>query len=169
MVRAEWAPPVDRIHILIRLFTGTSAIAQTYLIVRVSVCTNHLPRYISLYPVPPTGDRLVNGPFRIDPNSGILTLEGQMDKSKVSYKLNITATDNGRCCGRKMSRSSRGLVIVEVKDINNNAPRFPECGNYHPSVAEGEDVGTSVIQVSLLFFCLFFVFFSLLFSDFKLK
>lgn len=64
------------------------------------------------------------------------------------YKLNITATDNGRCCGGKTSRSSRGLVIVEVKDINNNAPRFPTCGEYKPSVLEREDVGTSVIRVS---------------------
>ena len=95
-----------------------------------------------------TGDRLTQGPFRIDPNSGIITLVGQMDKSQVMYKLNITATDNGRCCGGKTSRSSRGLVVVEVKDINNKAPRFPQCGTYKPTVREREDVGTVVIRVS---------------------
>lgn len=93
------------------------------------------------------GERLTEGPFRIDPNSGIITLVGQLDKSKVMYKLNITATDNGRCCGGKTSRSSRGLVVVEVKDINNNAPRFPNCADYKPSVLEREDVGTAVIRV----------------------
>ena len=96
------------------------------------------------------GDRLTEGPFRIDPNSGIITLVGQLDKSKVMYKLNITATDNGRCCGGKTSRSSRGLVVVEVKDINNNAPRFPNCADYKPSVLERQDVGTSVIRVYML-------------------
>ncbi len=96
-----------------------------------------------------TGDRLTEGPFRIDPNSGIITLVGQLDKSKVMYRLNITATDNGRCCGGKTSRSNRGLVVVEVKDINNNAPRFPSCGEYKPTVLEREDVGTSVIRVSI--------------------
>ena len=75
---------------------------------------------------------------------------GLLEKIRVSYKLNITATDNGRCCGGKTSRSSRGLVIVEVKDINNNAPRFPDCAQYNPEVLERADVGTSVIRVRAL-------------------
>ena len=95
------------------------------------------------------GGRFTDGPFNIDPKSGIITLVGIMDKSQVSYKLNITATDNGRCCGGTTSKSNKGLVIVEVKDINNNAPRFPNCGQYNPNIMEKENVGTSVIQVRL--------------------
>lgn len=90
---------------------------------------------------------MTSGPFHIDPKSGIITLRGTLDKSKVVYKLNITAVDNGRCCGGQTSRRSKALVIVEIKDINNNAPRFPDCISYNPTVLEKEDVGTSVIQV----------------------
>ena len=95
-----------------------------------------------------TGERLTEGPFRIAASSGILTLVGQLDKTQVAYRLNIKATDNGRCCGGKTSRSSFGQVIVQVKDVNNNAPKFPDCSSYQPTVLEREDVGTSVIRVS---------------------
>lgn len=92
--------------------------------------------------------RLADGPFNIDANAGVITLIGSLNKAQVSYKLNIIATDNGRCCGGSTSRSSRGLVIIAVKDINNNAPRFPDCVNYYPTVLEKENVGTFVIQVA---------------------
>ena len=95
------------------------------------------------------GRRLSEGPFNIIPVSGLITLVGQLDKSKVSYKLHMVATDNGGCCGGTTSRSSEGLVIVEVKDINNNAPRFHDCATYYPMVLENEDVGTSVFRVGL--------------------
>jgi len=88
----------------------------------------------------------VEGPFSIDPKSGIITLVGSLDKSHVSYRLNVTATDNGRCCGGTTSRSSRGVVVIEIKDVNNNAPKFPDCSTYKPVVMEKENVGTSVIQ-----------------------
>jgi len=90
---------------------------------------------------------LVEGPFSIDPKSGIITLDGSLDKAHVSYRLNITATDNGGCCGGTTSRSSRGVVVIEIKDVNNNAPKFPDCSTYKPVVTEKENVGTSVIQV----------------------
>jgi len=38
---------------------------------------------------------------------------------------------------------------VEVKDINNNAPRFPKCTDYSPVAMENENVGTFVIQVDV--------------------
>jgi len=79
--------------------------------------------------------------------SGIMTLVGPVDKSRVSYRLNVTATDNGRCCGGTTSRASRGVVVFDVKDINNNAPRFTDCSSYNPTVLEKNDVGTYVIQV----------------------
>ena len=94
-----------------------------------------------------TDGKRESGPFSIDHKSGIITLVGNLDKRKVIYKLNVTATDNGQCCGGTTSRSSKALVIVEIKDINNNAPRFPDCATYNPTVLEKENVGTSVIQV----------------------
>ena len=101
------------------------------------------------------GDRLTSGPFTIDPGVGILTLTRALDKSVASYRLNISATDNGRCCSASHDwpapatrlTNREGVVIVEVKDINNNAPRFPGCTGYHPVAMEGDNVGTFVIQV----------------------
>ena len=45
------------------------------------------------------GGMLGEGPFSIDPRTGIISLVGSLEKSLVSYRLNITDTDNGRCCG----------------------------------------------------------------------
>ena len=92
------------------------------------------------------GGRLSEGPFRIDESSGIVTLIAPLDKSRVSYSVNVTATDNGRCCGGTTSRASRGVVVFDVKDINNNAPRFTDCSSYSPTVLEKDNVGTFVIQ-----------------------
>ena|SRR6218665_2355535 len=94
------------------------------------------------------GGRLLSGPFSIEPKSGILTLVGLLEKSKVSYRLNVTAVDNGGCCGGTTSRRSNGLLSIEVKDINNNAPKFVDCAHFNPVVMERENVGTIVIQVS---------------------
>lgn len=77
-----------------------------------------------------------------------MTLVGSLDKSRVSYRLNITAMDDGQCCGDvTIQRHSQGLIIVEIKDINNNAPKFKDCATYAPVVLEKENVGTFVIQV----------------------
>lgn len=93
------------------------------------------------------GGRITEGPFSIDPKSGIITLVGALDKTQVSYRLNITAVDNGGCCGGTTSRRNSGIVVIEIKDINNNAPRFLDCATYNPIVMEKENVGTFVIQV----------------------
>jgi len=101
------------------------------------------------------GGRLVEHPFSIEASSGIITLVGSLDKSRVSYTLNVTATDNGRCCGGTTSKASRGVVVFDVKDINNNAPRFADCSSYSPTVLEKENVGTFVIQVQPTHFTYF--------------
>ena len=88
------------------------------------------------------------GPFIIDANSGIITLKSRLDRDTVSYHLDIVAQDDGGCCGGLTSWSSRGVVIVEVKDVNNNAPSFPDCAGYNPVVMEREGVNTAVITVS---------------------
>jgi len=91
--------------------------------------------------------RLSHGPFSISASSGIITLTGAVDKSRVSYRLDVVATDDGSCCGSTTSRSRRGAVVVQVKDVNNNAPRFTRCSHYAPTVMESENVHTAVIQV----------------------
>lgn len=97
-------------------------------------------------------NQLTYGPFSIAPSSGIITLIGEVEKSRVSYRLEVVVTDDGSCCESGTSRSRRGAVVVQVKDVNNNAPRFPDCSLYSPTVMENENVGTTVIQVVALFF-----------------
>lgn len=94
--------------------------------------------------------RLSHGPFSITPSSGIITLTGALEKSGVSYRLEVVVTDDGSCCESGTSRSRRGTVVVQVKDVNNNAPRFMRCSHYSPTVMEMDNVGTSVIQVRRL-------------------
>jgi len=94
-----------------------------------------------------TDNQLNYGPFSISPSSGIITLIGSVEKSRVSYRLEVVVTDDGGCCEAGTSRSRRGSVIVQVKDVNNNAPRFPDCSRYAPTVMEKQNVGTTVIQV----------------------
>ena len=38
--------------------------------------------------------------------------------------------------------------MVEIKDVNNNAPKFLECSSYNPVVMERENIGTFVIKVT---------------------
>jgi len=112
------------------------------------------------------GGRITEGPFNIDPKSGIITLVGSLNKAQVAYRLNITAVDNGGCCGGTTSRRNSGIVVIEIKDINNNAPRFLDCATYNPIVMEKENVGTFVIQVrrivKLHLYCLQLPLFALL-------
>jgi len=90
---------------------------------------------------------MIYGPFSISPSSGIITLTGAVDKSRVFYRLEVVVTDDGSCCEATTSRSRRGAVVVQVKDVNNNAPRFTRCAHYSPTVMENDNVGTTVIQV----------------------
>ena len=113
-----------------------------FLIVKLRCILTHGVIFLS------SGDSYNSGPFHIDEHSGIITLHGYMNRNKVSYNLNITARDNGKCCGGTQRRESRGQVVIEVKDINNNAPVFPQCSNYRPEVDEMQRVGTPVIRVS---------------------
>ena len=91
--------------------------------------------------------RLTYGPFSISRSSGIITLSGAVEKSRVSYRLEVMATDDGSCCESSTSRSRRGTVVVLVKDVNNNAPRFTRCAQYAPTVMENDNVASAVIQV----------------------
>lgn len=85
-------------------------------------------------------------PFRIDPDSGLITLIRSLPESVPFYTLNITAYDDGSCCGEATSLSTDTFIIVEIKDTNNNQPQFPSC-NYAPVVLENQDIGTFVVQV----------------------
>ncbi|XP_071177027.1 neural-cadherin-like isoform X2 [Mytilus edulis] len=87
-----------------------------------------------------------NGPFRIDARSGLITLTNIIPAHIPSYTLNITAYDDGSCCGGSPTLRSDSYVVVEIKDINNNNPRFPSC-SYAPHIMENMAPGTFVVRV----------------------
>ncbi|XP_031159094.2 protocadherin alpha-2-like [Sander lucioperca] len=65
-----------------------------------------------------------------------LIVDGLLDREIVSqYNVTITATDEG-----SPPLSSTAVITVQVSDINDNAPRFPE-GNIHIYVKENSKVG----------------------------
>ena len=87
-----------------------------------------------------------SGPFRIDPDSGLITLARSLPETVPVYMLNITAYDDGSCCPGITSLSSDTYILVEIRDTNNNQPQFPDC-SYEPEVLENQNVGTPVVQV----------------------
>ena len=82
------------------------------------------------------------GLFLIDPVSGIIKLTSDMSLVLIepSYILNISATDE--------VYSRHSVVRVNIKDINDHAPVFTKCTDYHPCIPENSPLGTTVLQVS---------------------
>uniref|UniRef100_A0A3P9Q351 Cadherin domain-containing protein n=2 Tax=Poecilia reticulata TaxID=8081 RepID=A0A3P9Q351_POERE len=84
-----------------------------------------------------------SGSFSIDPNTGVLTNSGELDREAVDSESNgrinliVTATDMGT-----PALSSSVSVVITVEDINDNAPTF-KAPSYSFSVKEGEK-GASV-------------------------
>lgn len=85
--------------------------------------------------------------FRVDPETGILTVSGQLDREKQEiYELKIRATDHG-AVGDKPSLYSDALVRITVDDINDNAPEFA-LNDYSVRVREDIPKGTVVLVVT---------------------
>ncbi|KAL4234097.1 hypothetical protein ACF0H5_005750 [Mactra antiquata] len=93
--------------------------------------------------------QITSPPFSIDPDSGLITLSSPLPASVPYYTLNITAYDDGSCCGGATTTSSDTYLVVEIKDTNNNQPQFPSC-DYAPTVLENQDIGTFVVQVTAI-------------------
>ncbi|XP_032410979.1 cadherin-related family member 2 [Xiphophorus hellerii] len=76
--------------------------------------------------------------FSIDPNTGVFTNNGELDREALEPELNgrinltVIATDKGT-----PALSSSVSVIINVQDINDNAPTF-KASTYSFSVKEGE-------------------------------
>ncbi|XP_064640913.1 neural-cadherin-like isoform X2 [Lineus longissimus] len=87
------------------------------------------------------------GTFNIDKNTGRITLVKSVLKNKSFYTLTVVATDDGMCTGctsPSTPLSSEGSYLVEVMDVNNHNPEFPDCSTYKPTVLENKLAGTSV-------------------------
>ncbi|XP_054890595.1 cadherin-related family member 2 isoform X2 [Poeciliopsis prolifica] len=76
--------------------------------------------------------------FSIDPNTGVFTNNGELDREALDPKSNgrinltVIATDKGT-----PALSSSAFVIINVVDINDNGPTF-KAPSYNFSVKEGE-------------------------------
>lgn len=84
----------------------------------------------------------VDNKFHIDSLTGSLSVIDTLDYELYKeYKLNIRAEDSG-----VPSQKSQATVLVEVLDVNDNAPKFfPET--FQESVFENEPAGTPILQV----------------------
>ncbi|XP_078025473.1 protocadherin alpha-2-like isoform X18 [Epinephelus lanceolatus] len=72
-----------------------------------------------------------------------LTVDGPLDRETVSqYNVTITATDEG-----SQPLSSTAVITVDISDINDNAPRFPEA-NIRIYVRENSKVGDVIARTT---------------------
>lgn len=90
--------------------------------------------------------------FRIDPSAGLISLARSVREGADFYILNITAYDNGACCGNAKTLSNDSYIIVQVVDINTHKPTFDNCTDYNiAKVKEHSPVGEFVVQVRCYF------------------
>lgn len=79
-----------------------------------------------------------SGNFTIDPDTGVLTNKGPLDREAIDPKLNgrielnVTITDKGT-----PPLSTVVKVIINVEDVNDNVPKFDKA-SYNFTVKEGE-------------------------------
>ncbi|XP_037657979.1 protocadherin Fat 2 [Choloepus didactylus] len=82
------------------------------------------------------------GCFDIELETGLLNVAAPLDYEATSfYILNVTVYDLGH-----PQKSSWKLLSVNVKDWNDNAPRFPP-GGYQVTISEDTEVGTTVAEL----------------------
>ena len=87
--------------------------------------------------------------FKIDPVTGDISTRQALNREAVSsYRLDVTASDNGQ-----PQLSDSEMLIVTVKDVNDNKPRFdvkPEFGKpgYTGQVKENEIPNQPILEIS---------------------
>ncbi|XP_035378448.1 protocadherin alpha-2-like [Electrophorus electricus] len=85
-------------------------------------------------------------PFKLKPsykNYYSLVVDGPLDReSRSHYNITVTATDEG-----SPSLSNTTLIAVDVSDVNDNAPHFPECA-VNVYVNENSEIGAVIYTVS---------------------
>ncbi|XP_063304115.1 protocadherin alpha-C2-like isoform X8 [Pelobates fuscus] len=82
--------------------------------------------------------------FKIDPQSGEICVNGNVDYEKASaYEIYVQATDKG-----SVPMTGHCKVLVEIIDANDNSPEIVVTSNYSP-VAENAQEGTVVALMSV--------------------
>ncbi|XP_025076335.1 protocadherin-like protein [Pomacea canaliculata] len=87
--------------------------------------------------------------FSLAQDTGIITLQSAFTQDDYEFVLNITARDDGSCCGGVTSLSNTTYIVIQVMGTNNNKPTFTNCSAYDLSnVFEESPNNSFVIQVS---------------------
>lgn len=86
-------------------------------------------------------------PFKIDANTGVITLTRKLDREQVSgYSFIVNVNDNGI-----PSLSDTVNIEFEIIDVNDNHPHF-EKSVYNVSIEELVPIGTNVLTVHAIDF-----------------
>ncbi|XP_063075464.1 protocadherin Fat 1a isoform X1 [Engraulis encrasicolus] len=81
--------------------------------------------------------KMDKNPFVINPESGLITTSGPIRADSASkFELEVVTSD----------KNAATKVIIDVVDVNNNAPEFQQT-SYKASVDENMPVGTTVLTV----------------------
>ena len=85
--------------------------------------------------------------FKIDPKTGVLSTVKPLDReTKARYDFLAFATDNPE--SEAVSRRTGSCdVVIWIRDINDNAPRFPD-DIYEGGVQENQSPGARVMELS---------------------
>ena len=93
-------------------------------------------------------EKLYGNLFDIDRNEGHILVKGAIDYEKRTfYHLNVIAQDQG-----VGSQPARALVIVSVKDVNDNAPRIllnVLNGGEKVEIIESDQIGSFVVHLAV--------------------
>ncbi|XP_034545018.1 protocadherin alpha-8-like isoform X8 [Notolabrus celidotus] len=82
--------------------------------------------------------------FALDENTGEITVKGSIDyEENQAYEIRVQARDKGT-----PPRSSHSKVLVEVLDVNDNAPEMSVSSLMSP-VKEDAEIGTAVAMVTI--------------------
>ena len=84
----------------------------------------------------------IQNTFSIDSQSGDVSLVKNLDyENAKNYRIVIRAQDGGL-----PARSNTTQLLVHIKDVNDNAPRF-YTSLFQEAVSEGEPVGYNIVRV----------------------
>ncbi|CAG5990908.1 unnamed protein product, partial [Menidia menidia] len=83
--------------------------------------------------------------FKLDPNTGILTVKGNVDFEEYpAFEIRAQASDNGQ-----PPMSAHCKVLLEVVDLNDNSPQITVTSLLN-TVKENAKIGTAIALVSVL-------------------
>ena len=82
------------------------------------------------------------GVFRVDTHGGDLLVMSAVDRERrYVYNITVSVSDMG-----SPAKSSSAVLVIDVEDTNDNAPRFAE-DSYSIEVAEDVKLNTSILNV----------------------